>query len=198
MNQEPEDQLSQEERQAFANLPREKVPPSLLEERVVQSLKQFRLLTPARHFWLRHSRVASVALAASLLFFVLGAIAMKWFSGPAPRSTTPEFMLVLNENPAQRGISRETELQVAKEYGNWARQLSQQGLFVDGNKLKNDVPVVKIINGHPVAMENTSGEKIAGFFLISAANYQQAIKIAETCPHAKYGGTIEVREIDRF
>lgn len=197
MNQESEDQQSQEERQAFAGLPREKVPPSLLEERVVQSLKQARLLKSAGKPWGR-SRSVGLAVAASLLFFILGAAAMKWFSRPAPRSNAPKFMLVLNENPAQVAIPRETELKFAKEYGNWARRLSQRGVFVDGEKLKSDAPVVRIVNGHSAALQNGSSEKIAGFFLISATNYQEAVKIAETCPHAKYGGTIEVREIDQF
>ena len=196
MNQEPEDELSPEERQAFENLPREKVPPAGLEERVVQSLQQAGVIKTTEKFWHRHP--VSVAVAASLLFFVLGGAAMKWYSRTAPRSNAPKFMLVLNENPAQVGIPRETELQYAKEYGKWARQLVQQGVSVDGQKLRSDTPVVRIVDGHPVDSKNTNGDKIAGFFLITAADYEQAVRIAETCPHAKYGGTIEVREIDRF
>jgi hypothetical protein len=106
-------------------------------------------------------------------------------------------MLVLNQNPAQAGISREAELKFAKEYGNWARELVRQGVSVDGEKLKSDTPIMRIVNGH-AETKSDGGEKIAGFFLITAADYEQAVKIAETCPHAKYGGTIEVREIDQF
>jgi hypothetical protein len=37
---------------------------------------------------------------------------------------------------------------------------------------------------------------IGGYFLIRARDYQQAVSIAENCPHLRYGGTIEIRQID--
>lgn len=196
MNYESED-LNPTEREAFANLPREKVPPAALEDRVVQCLKQSALLSVTQPWWKGRSAYLAAGVAAALLFFALGALLTKWVARPPAAPGTPEFMLVLYQNPLQAGISRETEMKYAKEYGNWARDLTRQGAAVDGEKLKNDVPFVRIVQGHAEAAQN-SNDKIAGFFLITASDYQQAIKIAETCPHAKYGGTVEVREIDHF
>jgi hypothetical protein len=39
---------------------------------------------------------------------------------------------------------------------------------------------------------------IAGYFLLPASDYDHAITIAKTCPHLKHGGTIEIRQIERF
>src|ERR1051325_7511119 len=118
-----EDELSPEEREAFESLPREKLPPAVLEERVVKSLQDAQLVKTPQRFWNKHG--VTIAIAASLLFFFLGGIAMKLYLTPAP-ATAPKFMLVLNQNPAQAGISREAELKFAKEYGNWARELVRQ------------------------------------------------------------------------
>ncbi len=202
MNQDFEDELKPEEREALAALPREKVPPSVLEERVVHSLRQSGLLSPPRKLRRFSASQVGMAVAASLLFFISGAAAMKWFSTSSQKSNSPEFMLVLRRNP-ERGKhgSAEEELRIVKEYGNWARRLTQEGVLADGEKLKDQVRILSNVDGRPVASEpavDLSRANIAGYFLIKAQNYEQAIKVAESCPHLKYGGTIEVREIDRF
>ena len=204
MNQEFDDELSQEERQAFAGLPREKVPPSGLEERVVQSLKQSGVLSPPGKIVGSNAVRIGLAVAASLLFFVLGAAVMRWWSRPAQNPDLPEFMLVLRQTRDQdQQRTAEEELRIAKEYGNWARQLSRQGISVNGEKLKDEARTLRMVDGRPAGANeiNRTGSgfaNIAGFFLIKTTGYEHAVKIAESCPHLKYGGTIEVREIDRF
>ena len=39
-------------------------------------------------------------------------------------------------------------------------------------------------------------EVIGGYFAVRAADYDEAVKICEDCPHLEYAGTIEIREID--
>jgi hypothetical protein len=39
-------------------------------------------------------------------------------------------------------------------------------------------------------------EVIGGYFVISAADYAEAIEISRDCPHLRYGGRIELREIE--
>ncbi|HKO98440.1 MAG TPA: hypothetical protein VJU86_15695 [Pyrinomonadaceae bacterium] len=202
MNQKFDDELTEEERQAFAGLPRERVPPSQLEERVVHALNQSGMLSPRGKARRGNAVRIAMALAASLLFFVLGAAAMRWYSKQSPAKSSPEFMLVLRQTSAQsRHGSAKEELRIAREYGNWARQLSQQGVPVDGEKLKEESRILSVVDGRPVASENAldlNRASIAGYFLIRAQSYEQAIKFAESCPHLKYGGSIEVRELDRF
>ena len=201
MNQEFEDELSPEERLAFDSLPREKVPPSSLEERVVQSLKQSGLISTSQKPRRLNASHVAMGVAAALLFFILGATVTKWFSGRSQPAISPDFMLVLRQNREQ-SLHRPAEetLRLVKEYGNWARQLGHQGVLADGEKLKDEVRVLSVVDGRTVASNNPADLRqanIAGYFLIKAQNYEQAIRVAESCPHLKYGGTIEVREIDR-
>ncbi len=201
MNEEFENELSPEERQAFDRLPREKVPPAFLEDRVVQSLKQSGLISRPENTRRFNSSHIGVAVAASLLFFFLGVAVTKWLAGPTASSNSPEFMLVLRQSDSSEQLSREEELRLAKEYGAWARQLSDQGLVTDGEKLKDERRFLSVVDGQTVTSENPNDlnrSNIAGYFLIKAQSYEQAIQIAGSCPHLKAGGTIEVREIDRF
>jgi hypothetical protein len=139
-------------------------------------------------------------IAASLVFFVVGALAMKWFANRKTLNPSPEFMLVLrttSSGPTQP--NPEKELRIAKEYGNWARELGQLGVIADGEKLKDETRLLRLTAGRPEVSENSNEPyPIGGYFLIKVKNYEEAVKVAETCPHLKYGGVIEVREIDRF
>ena len=38
-------------------------------------------------------------------------------------------------------------------------------------------------------------EVIGGYFAIEAADYDEAVRLSSDCPHLKYGGRIELREI---
>lgn len=203
MNQEFEDRLSPEERQALDRLAREQMPPPFLEERIVKTLKRSALLRSSGSVWQSKWPRMGLAVAASLLFFILGAMAAEmWLSKPAARTDAPEFLLVLREPPAlAKPVSPEEERRIVTEYSNWARQLGEQGVLVDGEKLKTEARLLRLVNGRPVAAENPTDpqqETIGGYFLIAAQDYERAVKIAESCPHLKYGGTIEVRQIDRF
>ena len=51
---------------------------------------------------------------------------------------------------------------------------------------------VTVMNG-PYA---EAKEVIGGYFMIEAANYDQAVQLARDCPNLELGGTIEVREIE--
>ena len=37
---------------------------------------------------------------------------------------------------------------------------------------------------------------IGGLFTIKAADYDEAVEISKECPHLKYGGRVELREIE--
>lgn len=196
MSQDFEDGLGAEERQALDRLAREKSPPPALEERVVESLKSAGLLRPrGRNFWSSVAPRAGLAIAASLLLFVLGALAgARWVSQPE-KTGAPEFMLVLRSSPEQTEPPAPEEVaRRVREYGDWAGRLRRQGVRVEGERLAREA---RFLRG--TAPENKpDGEVIAGYFLIEARDYEQAVRLAEGCPHLKYGGTIEVRQLARF
>lgn len=52
-----------------------------------------------------------------------------------------------------------------------------------------------VLGGHKLANDGTT--PIGGFFIIAADTRERALQLAKTCPHLKYGGRIEVREIER-
>lgn len=201
MSQNFEDELNREERQALNSLPRERVPPAYLEERVVETLKQSILLRCSEPFWRGSAARIGMAVAASLLVFVLGTVAgVKWASRTtAPNS--PQFMLVLRAGTQHsRPRSSEEVMRIVKEYGNWASQLRQQGVRVEGEKLKQEARVLREVEGRPLSNNRLGADQdtIGGYFVIEARDYEQAVTLATGCPHLKYGGTIEVRQIDKF
>ena len=51
--------------------------------------------------------------------------------------------------------------------------------------------------GRWVRGSDESADVVSGCFLISAADYDEAESIARASPHIGYGGTIEVRAVDR-
>lgn len=94
MSKEFEDDLSARERQEFDRLTREEMPPSFLEERIVEALKESNLIrSPGRGRRLRYPQI-DIALAASVALFVLGTIVgTRLDSGSSQKQGTPEFML---------------------------------------------------------------------------------------------------------
>lgn len=203
MSEEFEDELSAEERRALGGLIREKMPPPLLEERVVETLRRAQLLRPSGSVRRPRATRLGLAVAASLLLFVLGALAgARWGATPERKTGAAEFMLVLRSAAGQSQPDAPDEVrQRVGEYSKWAGQLRQQGLYVDGEKLGREARVLRGTDARAPVSESPSdagADAIAGYFLIGARDYEHAVRVAEGCPHLKYGGTIEVRQIDRF
>jgi hypothetical protein len=202
MSQEFEDGLSREERQALGHLIREKSPPPFVEEQVVERLRQAKLLRRPRSVRGPSAARLGFALAASLLFFVIGAlVGVRWAGKPAQEFNPTQFMLLLRAEAGQTRIGGEEESARVKEYGDWVRQLRREGVMVKGEKLKAEARILRASGDRAAVPENrphTDREAIAGYFLVGARDSEHAVKIAEGCPHLKYGGTIEVRPIDRF
>ena len=106
------------------------------------------------------------------------------------KSTKTKFMLVVYELDDQNANSSSR----VKEYTQWITQLRKSNPIASGEKLEESGKIVVAggvsdINTIPVE------KRISGYFLIEAENYEEAISIAKTCPHIKYGGKLEVREI---
>lgn len=203
MSKEFEDHLDAKERQAFDRLAKEETPPSFLEERIVEALKESNLIrSPGRGRRLSYPQIG-IGLAASFALFVLGVTAHVWWvSGSSLNKGMPEFMLVLRASAqeSQPGTSEEVRRTV-EEYTAWAGEVRKTGLLVGGEKLKDEARLITVAEGRTLVSEDSPGPKdsqIEGYFLIQATDYQHAVAIAAGCPHLKYGGTVEIRQIDRF
>jgi hypothetical protein len=113
----------------------------------------------------------------------------------------PEFMLLLYDNPsAAHEASPEEIQQIIQEYGAWAARMGENGCLVSGQKLKDEGGRILRQAGGRVSVVDgpfsETKEVIGGFFQIKAESYAEAVELAKSCPHVKYGVKTEVRQID--
>jgi hypothetical protein len=117
----------------------------------------------------------------------------------------PSFMMLLHgpaNRPRQTASNPEEYTRISREYMDWADRLRAQGQLKGGNKLTDDAG--KILRSNSGRLSATDGpyaeskEIVGGFFVISAGDYAEACRIAESCPHLKYGSYIEVRQVQEL
>ncbi len=194
--EEKDNQLSPEEKAAFAAFRREQTPPATLEEKTVQALKARGLLRAERVGAFRAVPRFAVAIGVAAACLLLGFVAGKWQAAPSsPRVTQALFVLFLY------GAETEPvhEAERIKEYGQWLHGLAENGRLASGEKLKDSGRVLRNLAGQLDVHNSPLAEEpgaLGGYFIIAAANYDEALKIAAECPHLKHGGVIELREID--
>jgi len=111
------------------------------------------------------------------------------------------YLLLLHEEPMDYSQFSPEQIQaVIEEYVAWRHKIEGEGKYVGGEKLKDEGG--KHLTGGSGGLRVTDGpyteakEVIGGYFAISAANYDEAVETASGCPHLKYGGRIELREIE--
>lgn len=113
----------------------------------------------------------------------------------------PKYLVILHEEPVDYSqLSAEQIEGIIGEYIAWRRKIEAEGKYVGSEKLKDEGG--KHLSGTAGNLRVTDGpyteakEVIGGYFVISAANYDDAVETASGCPHLKYGGRIELREIE--
>lgn len=113
----------------------------------------------------------------------------------------PNYMLLLHSEPVDFSkLSAEGIQAMISEYKEWRNKIQSEGKYVGSDKLRDDGG--KSLTGQNGTFRVTDGpyteakELVGGYFAVSAANYDEAIELSKDCPHLKYGGRIEVREIE--
>ena len=106
-----------------------------------------------------------------------------------------QFMLLLHADPSGfRKLSPDEMQKALQKYMDWRNK----PFTLDGHRLSEDTgKLVRSENGKVRASDgpySETKEVLGGFYLIEAANYDEAVKLAMTHPHAEYG-TIEVRQV---
>ncbi len=114
-----------------------------------------------------------------------------------------KFLLLLHEAPADfSGVSAEEIQSIIAEYSAWREDLINRSLFVGGQKLKDEGGQHLVAkNGNAQVTDgpySEAKEVLGGFFMIEANDYAAAVQISKECPHLKYGGRIELREVDEL
>ena len=108
----------------------------------------------------------------------------------------PQYMLLLYDDPTTwQKISPEEMQKAIEKYMGWAKK----PFNVDSKRLAEDAGrVIRSQNGKARATDgpySETKEVLGGFYLIEAANYDEAVARASDHPHIEYGGTIEVRQL---
>jgi hypothetical protein len=105
-------------------------------------------------------------------------------------------MLLLYDNPADwQNVGPEDMQKAIEKYMAWAKK----PFNIDSKRLAEDAGrVIRSQNGKARASDgpySETKEVLGGFYLIEAANYDEAVARASDHPHIEYGGTIEVRQL---
>jgi hypothetical protein len=167
-------------------------PPGALEERVVGTLRARGLLRagPGAGSVPRGAMsprgVWAVAIAAGLLLFV-GGFALGRAPRGSPVADLRQYTLLLYEGP-EFNEAGAAEPDLVREYSAWAGELARRGRLVSGEKLGNQA--------WTIGTEPAAGPSPTGFFIVAAGDESEALAIARTCPHLRYGGSISVRPIE--
>lgn len=111
--------------------------------------------------------------------------------------TSSHFLLLLHENESMHvPDTPEAQAGLVAEYRAWAQGLSARGELVVAEKLSDERSpwLGTVADG---STSDRSGDHVSGFFVIRAPDLAAARRIAEECPHLRYGGRIELRAIER-
>jgi hypothetical protein len=176
------------------DLDHEATPPSDLRARVLRTLRAQGLLRPAGRWG-----PPAVRVAAGLLLFALGGLAGRLTAPQAPAvggTGMPRYMLLLYADEEFQWDVPETRL--VEEYRDWAVGL-RAARFVRGERL--DELELMLTSGDAVPGAPLAGRAarsrigLSGYFVIEAASWEDAVALARTCPHLRYGGRIALRPV---
>ena len=106
-----------------------------------------------------------------------------------------EFMLLFRRDTTAAQPSAEQMQEIGKQWWQWRSQLEAQNKIVaTGNRLSQAGRVVKskkvVTNGPYVEIK----EVLAGYMVIKAEDFDEAIAISEGCPIILSGGNVEIRK----
>ncbi len=113
----------------------------------------------------------------------------------------PSYMLLLHQSPSKfQDLAPEDIQQIITRYTAWRSELVRQNKLRSGEKLTNDGGRRLRIQGDQVSVTDgpysEAAEVLGGYFTIDAANYDEAVAIARTCPHLAGTQWIEIRQVD--
>lgn len=115
----------------------------------------------------------------------------------------PRYMLILHDAmPVLAQMSPADMQAIIERYTAWGQKLGAAGQMVGGEKLKDEggkrltkSQGAMVVRDGPYA---EAKEVIGGFYMIAAANYDDAVALCRDCPHLDLGGQIELREVDEM
>ena len=186
-----------ENKEGFEKLKTNISPPENLEEKVMMKLKSMNLLSRSER---KKSYVFKISYSLALLFVGL-AIGYSINFDRKPTSATAknksQYILLLYQNEELKGNEKER----IHVYGSWAYKYGAKKIVVGGERLEESGRIISL-SGEEISVTEIKSiydpRITSGYFIIETESYDEAVNIALTCPHIKYGGYIEIREITDF
>jgi len=189
-----------EEREALEGL-RDVEPPAEVGRAIRRALREGGHMHDDSRTGGRVPRAIGTLVAAATLIavgFVAGRAGGGATAPPdAAPDARPKYVLLLHEF-AEGRVPDKVEEELVSEYRDWGNALGGRGELVGGWKLRDDGQILNEAPDRPRSdFVFRPGESLGGLFIVRAEDYAGAVRLAESSPHAKYGGTIEVREVAR-
>jgi len=180
-----EDQLSENEKQRFEELTKEKMPPRQLLDKIIQQLKSENLIKIKSYTMKKYMKWAA-SVAAVVLIFYLGRISAEGISIDPNKG----YMLILHEDEQFKPGDPND---MFKEYAQWMLSTIAKGVIITGQEFKEVATLVD--NQKNIEYRDSkAADRVTGYFIVEAESLEEAIQIAKDNPHIKYGGSIEIKE----
>jgi len=114
-----------------------------------------------------------------------------------PQQPTNEHLLFIRGTHWNHGMSPSELQRVMTDFYAWVEGLNTRGILRGAQPLMEEGKLVSGAKGAAVTdgVFTESKEAIAGYFLLSVASGEEAVRIAQQCPILNYGVQIEVRPI---
>ncbi|MGD8330840.1 MAG: YciI family protein [Acidobacteriota bacterium] len=153
-------------------------------------------------WWVAVAAAATLVLAVPVTWWTARATVE---SGPAamatgqPVGSQPSYVLVLHGTwPDGATITPEERQRRAAEYWGWTTELAEEGILMAAGDLRWEPGERLGPTGTPIPVSNDEVEApqyLVGMLAVRAASYEDAVALAEQCPHLRYGGRVSVRRV---
>jgi len=110
-----------------------------------------------------------------------------------------KFMLIFQGVKSSEQPSAQQMQEIMAKWMAWIDKLAQAGKYVSGEPL---LPTGKIITGKNKTVTDAAfaegKEIIGGYFIVNAADYNEAVALCDDYPDYANGGTVIVRQIQQM
>lgn len=111
-----------------------------------------------------------------------------------------KYMLLLHDDLSALGNPSPEEIQaIIGRYRAWSQKMAEAGKLAGGEKLTDEGGRHLRMDGGKLSVQDgpyaEAHEVLGGYFLLEAADYDEAVGLAGSCPHLDFGW-IELRQVD--
>ncbi len=165
---------------------------------IIQAMKQTALIATPSPLLNRSFTGILIAISMALILlmsgYLIGAAGKAAPQGPKEGNALYALLVKSDDVPAD-----DAEQQF-REYTEWVNQLKKER-WADGEALHGSGTRLKRNEQNEIMLQEhgfrSSADELSGYFLFEAKDMAEAIKIAESCPHLNYKGTLELRQVFR-